>query len=148
MAMTELQTPKPAQHLADLVPALAQGCKVVKIVTGDDGNARFETWDPAEDGGVPPTLWRHKATSVMINTVPAGARVPFHNSANTGAGTLLILLKGLAVYWVDDGADCGKSYYPHAPGMVIWGLDSTGRGHGGMVLEDAVVLQVMLAPGE
>lgn len=120
--------------------------KIVKIVTGEDGNVRFESYDPRADGGVPPTIWRHKATSVMINTVKAGASVPYHNSANTGAGTLLVLLKGLAVYWVNDGSECGKSYYPHAPGMVIWGLDSTGRGHGGMVLEDAVVLQVMLEP--
>jgi hypothetical protein len=94
----------------------------------------------------PPTIWRHRATSVMINTVKAGATVPYHNSADTGAGTLLVLLKGLAVYWVDDGSECGKSYYPHSPGMVIWGLDSTGKGHGGMVLEDAVVMQIMLEP--
>jgi len=124
----------------------------VRIVNGPDGRARIErmaigaTRRPDELDARFRTLWRSRASAISVNAIRAGDKIPYHNAVDTGAGVLLLVLKGLAVLWVDDDGEAGKSYYPQTVGSVFLCEDAKGRGHGGIILEDAVVMHISLAP--
>ncbi len=142
-----------ANSLGEFVANLVQApFRFVHVFNGPDNRAKLEVMEIGRTGSIEElearfrTLWNAKADAISVNAIRAGEKIPYHNATHTGAGILMVVLKGLAVLWVDDDGEAGRSYYPQAVGSVFFCEDSAGRGHGGIILEDAVVMHVRLRP--
>jgi hypothetical protein len=147
--MNNLVSSSLGEFVASIVPA---PFRFVRVFNGADDRARIEVMEIGRTGSIADieerfrTLWTSGSDAISVNAIKAGDKIPYHTAVHTGAGVLMIVLKGLAVLWVDDEGEAGRSYYPQAVGSVFLCEDSSGRGHGGIILEDAVVMHVRLRP--